>query len=342
MSPGDTKRTACVTGGNGYIASALVKMLLEKGYAVKTTVRNPDDMEKNSHLEDQQALGSLEVFRADLDEEGSFDEAIAGCDYAFLVAAPVNIHAKNPEKELIEPAVRGTLNVLRSCVKAGTVKRVVLTSSVAAVTSRPLQGDGHVLDEDSWSDVEHLAATNSPYRGYPVSKVLLEKAATRFAEEHGISLVTLCPVVTVGAAPAPSARTSVPNCLSLLSGDEAAFAVLDGIERATGCVPLVHVEDLCRAELFAAEEDAPPAAAGRYICCSLNTTIAELAHFLADKYPQHGVKTHLLSGERLEKPRVRLSSAKLVRAGFEFKYKTLEHIYDDMVEYGKALGILPS
>jgi len=225
---------------------------------------------------------------------------------------------------------------------AGTVKRVVLTSSAAAVTSRPLQGDGHVLDEDSWSDVEHLAATNSPYRGYPVSKVLLEKAATRFAEEHGISLVTLCPVVTVGAAPAPSARTSVPNCLSLLSGDEAAFAVLDGIERATGCVPLVHVEDLCRAELFAAEEDAPPAAAGRYICCSLNTTIAELARFLADKYPQHGVKTHLLSGERLEKPRVRLSSAKLVRAGFEFKYKTLEHIYDDMVEYGKALGILPS
>ena len=54
-------------------------------------------MEKNSHLEDLQALGSLEVFRADLDEEGSFDEAIAGCDYAFLVAAPVNIHAKNPE-----------------------------------------------------------------------------------------------------------------------------------------------------------------------------------------------------------------------------------------------------
>ena len=127
-----------------------------------------------------------------------------------------------------------------------------------------------------------------------MSKVLMEKEATRFAEEHGISLVTLCPVVTLGAAPAPSARTSVPNCLSLLSGDEAAFAVLDGIERATGCVPLVHVEDLCRAELFAAEEDAPPAAAGRYICCSLNTTIAELARFLADKYPQHGVKTHLL------------------------------------------------
>uniref|UniRef100_A0A453D2I0 NmrA-like domain-containing protein n=3 Tax=Aegilops tauschii TaxID=37682 RepID=A0A453D2I0_AEGTS len=99
------RKTACVTGGNGYIASALVKMLLEKGYAVKTTVRNPDDMEKNSHLKDLQALGPLEILRADLDQEGSFDGAVAGCDYAFLVAAPVNLYAENPEKDVIEPAV---------------------------------------------------------------------------------------------------------------------------------------------------------------------------------------------------------------------------------------------
>ena len=54
-------------------------------------------MEKNSHLKDLQALGPLEVFRADLEEEGSFDDAVAGCDYVFLVAAPMNINAKNPE-----------------------------------------------------------------------------------------------------------------------------------------------------------------------------------------------------------------------------------------------------
>ncbi|PUZ49057.1 hypothetical protein GQ55_7G295600 [Panicum hallii var. hallii] len=189
------------------------------------------------------------------------------------------------------------------------------------------------------SDVEHLRAEKPPTWGYCVSKVLVEKAASRFAQEHGISLVTLCPVVTVGAAPARRTRTSVPNCLSLLSGDEAEFAVLAAIEKSCSTMPLVHLDDVCGAELFVAEE---PAAAGKYLCCSLNTTILELARFLAHKYPQYGVKTGLLSGELLEKPRVRLSSAKLVREGFEYKYKTLDGMYDDMIEYGKALGILPN
>ncbi|CAD6259477.1 unnamed protein product [Miscanthus lutarioriparius] len=338
-SAGDKKKlkTACVTGGNGYIGSALIKMLLEEGYAVKTTVRNPDDMQKNSHLKGLQELGPLTVLRADMDEEGSFDDAVAGCDYAFLVAAPVNLWAQDPEKEQIESSLRGTLNVMRSCVKAGTVRRVILTSSVAGVYIRPdLQGDGHVLDEDSWSDVDYLRANKPPTWGYCVSKVLLEKEACRFADEHGISLVTVCPVLTVGAAPAPKVRTSIIDSLSMLSGDEAGLAMLKGIQKSSGEVQLVHVDDLCRAELFLAEA---AAANGRYICSSLNPTLVELARFLAQKYPQYGVKTNFDDDE--ERPRVSVSSEKLVREGFQYRHNTLDEIYDNVVEYGKALGILP-
>ncbi|WVZ87291.1 hypothetical protein U9M48_033948 [Paspalum notatum var. saurae] len=339
---GKMKKTACVTGGSGYIGSALIKLLLEKGYAVKTTVRNPDDMAKNSHLKALQALGPLEVLPADLEVEGSFDEAIAGCEYAFLVAAPVNLKLETPEEqqEQIDVAVRGTLNVMRSCAKAGTVKRVVLTSSAAAATKGQPEGDGHVLelDEESWSDVDYLMA-NKTGPWLPGVQGAGGEGSEQVREEHGISLVTVCPVVVVGAAPAPNARTSVHNCLSLLSGDEAEFRVLRGIEMASGTVALVHVEDVCRAQLFVAEEEA---AAGRYLCSSINTTILELASFLADKYPQYTVKTNLLTGDLLEKPMACVSSAKLLREGFDYKYKTLDGMYDDMIDYGKALGILPS
>ncbi|KAG2656529.1 hypothetical protein PVAP13_1KG090600 [Panicum virgatum] len=225
---------------------------------------------------------------------------------------------------------------MRSCVKVGTVKRVVLTSSTAAVSSRPLEGNGNVLGEDSWSDVDYLTAKRTGLWAYPVSKVLIERAATEFAAENGVSLVTLCPSVTVGEAPDRQVYTTVPAILSLLSGDEEELSVLKGIERASGSVPLVHVEDVCRAEIFAAET----AADGRYIVNGLDTTIADMARFLADKYPQYNVDTNNLSGDVLEKPIALLPSTKLEKEGFEFKYKTLEKLYENMVEYGKELGIL--
>uniref|UniRef100_A0A8I7B3Z5 NAD-dependent epimerase/dehydratase domain-containing protein n=1 Tax=Hordeum vulgare subsp. vulgare TaxID=112509 RepID=A0A8I7B3Z5_HORVV len=119
--------------------------------------------------------------------------------------------------------------------------------------------------------------------------------------------------------------------------ERSAAVMLEHIQRASGAVSMVHVDDLCRAELFVAEEEA---ASGRYIVSSVNATAVELARFLAAKYPQYNVDTDRFR-DLPEMPRVCVSSAKLVKAGFEYKYKTLDEIYDNVVEYGRATGILP-
>lgn len=329
------KKLVCVTGGNGYIASMLIKQLLQKGYAVNTTVRNPDDLEKISHLRELQSIGQLNIVKGDLDQEGSFDDAVAGCEYVFLLAAPVNLMSENPEKELIEPSVQGTLNVLKSCAKAKSVKRVVLTSSAAAVSMKNLEGNGHVLDEEVWSDVEFLKTAKPPTWGYGVAKALAEKEAFKFGEENNLSVVTMLPVLTIGPSLIPTVKTSIALSLSLLTGTEPLINGLKGMQMISGSISLVHVEDICRAQIFVAEN---PAASGRYICCAVNTSLVELAQFLSKRYPQYNVPTDF--GDFPEKAKLSLSSEKLVKAGFEFNYKHMEEIYDDVVEYAKSKGIL--
>ncbi|KAG1338504.1 putative Anthocyanidin reductase ((2S)-flavan-3-ol-forming) [Cocos nucifera] len=141
--------------------------------------------------------------------------------------------------------------------------------------------------------------------------------------------------------------------------------MLDGLrimQSLSGSISIVHIEDVCRAHIFVAENES---ASGRYICCSINTTLPELASFLSKRYPQYKVPTEfdelpekaelILSSEKLikagfefkfdelpEKAELILSSEKLIKAGFEFKYKQLEEIYDEAVKYAMATGQLPS
>ncbi|KAH7525543.1 hypothetical protein JRO89_XSUnG0074400 [Xanthoceras sorbifolium] len=149
-------KTACVVGGTGFVASLLIKQLLLKGYAVNTTVRDPENEKKIPHLKALQELGELKIFAADLTNEGSFDAPVVGCDIVFHVATPVNFASEDPENDMIKPAIKGALNVLKACAKAKSVKRVIMTSSAAAVSINTLSGTGLVMDEKCWSDVEFL------------------------------------------------------------------------------------------------------------------------------------------------------------------------------------------
>ncbi|XP_026448234.1 anthocyanidin reductase ((2S)-flavan-3-ol-forming)-like isoform X2 [Papaver somniferum] len=325
----DSKKKVCVTGGTGYMASKLVKHLLDKGYSVNTTARNPEDEQKVAHLlklvEDHEH-GDLKIFQADLTNEGSFDDAISGCSIVFHVATPVHFASQNPEADMIRPAIQGTLDILQSCVNAKTVKRVVLTSSAAAVSIKDLSKEtgGLVMDESCWTDIEYLTSAKPPTWGYPVSKALAEKEAWKCAEENKIDLITVIPSLMLG----PSLTHTVPSSICL------GMSLLTGMQMLSGSISITHVEDVVDAHIFLAEKES---ASGRYICCNVNTSVLELAKFLSHRYPQYAVTTEF--GDFPATAKLSLSSEKLINEGFSFNYG-IEEIYDQSVEYFKSVGLL--
>ncbi|KAL5829701.1 hypothetical protein ACOSQ3_019169 [Xanthoceras sorbifolium] len=141
-------------GASGYIASWLVKLLLQRGYTVKATVRDPNDPKKTQHLLALDgAKQRLHIFKASLSEEGAFDSAIDGCDGVFQTASPVVFSTNDPQADIVDAAIKGALNVLKSCAKVSSVKRVVFTSSMASVmyNGKPLTPQT-VIDETWFSD----------------------------------------------------------------------------------------------------------------------------------------------------------------------------------------------
>jgi anthocyanidin reductase len=332
---GSETKKACVVGGSGYLGSMLIKHLLQNGYSVNCTVRNPDNKKKIPHLLALKEVGVLEIFKADLTDEGSFDAPVAGCQFVFQVATPINLASQDPEKDMVKPAIEGVLNVMKACVQAQTVKRFIYTSSAAAITVNSLEGTGIVVDENNWSDVEFLTSTKPPTWGYPLSKTLAEKEVLKFAEENKFSVVTVIPVLMAGSKSlTPDVPSSIGLATSLMTGNEFHLKAFKGMQMLSGSISVVHVEDVCRAHIFLAEKET---ASGRYVCCAENSSIAEIAKFLTNRYPQYKVTSDL--GDFPSKAKLIVSSKKLIEEGFDYKYG-IEEIYDQTLEYAKANGML--
>ncbi|KAK9103285.1 hypothetical protein Sjap_020539 [Stephania japonica] len=181
MGDHDEKEAVCVTGGGGYLASWLVKLLLLCGYKVHGT-----------------------LFKADLLDFESICKAIDGCAGFFHVACPVPYSSalQDPELEIIGPAVDGTYNVLQACSKA-KVWRVVMVSSVVAVFVKPNVTKDQIMDETCWSDKEYCIANDELkefpwFKWYSYAKTEAETRAFEYAKENGVDLVTVCPSIITG------------------------------------------------------------------------------------------------------------------------------------------------
>jgi nucleoside-diphosphate-sugar epimerase len=151
-----------VTGASGFLASHIIKQLLDEGYRVRGTVRNLKDEKKCAPLKllaSENSKHALELCEADLMNEESWLQAVKECTHVVHVASPVPNYVPKDENEVIKPAVNGTLFVLKACVQTDSrVKHVVLTSSVAAVAGDDFH-TGKVYTENDFSQ----ANVSQPY-----------------------------------------------------------------------------------------------------------------------------------------------------------------------------------
>nr|ALT22074.1 Dihydroflavonol 4-reductase [Punica granatum] len=324
---GSQAEIVCVTGAAGFIGSWLVMRLLERGYTVRATVRDPNNMKKVKHLLDlPNAKTHLSLWRADLNEAGSFDEPIQGCTGVFHVATPMDFESKDPENEVIKPTIEGMLSIMKSCVKA-KVRRLVFTSSAGTVNVQPVQGPVH--DETSWSDLDFVWATKMTGWMYFVSKTMAERAAWKFAEENNLDFISIIPTLVVGPFLMPSFPPSLITALSPITRNEAHYGIIRQGQ-------FVHLDDLCMSHIFLYEH---PEAKGRYICSSHDENITGIAKLLREKYPEYDIPTKF-EGVDENTEKVSFSSKKLRDLGLEFKHN-LEDMFVGAVECCREKGLLP-
>lgn len=271
------KTKVLVTGGTGYVASWIIKKLLDEGHVVHTTVRNKSKTDKYQHLLDieKASNGSLQIFEADLLNEGDFKDAMKGCEFVFHTASPFFISGiEDSHSQLIEPALKGTQNVLETANEIETVKRIVLTSSIVAVVGDHIdikKTKDNILTEEYWN-----FSSTEKHQPYAYSKTLAEKEAWRISEEQERwKLVVINPGFVLG--PSLTKRTdstSIDFMKNLLSGK-----FKSGVPNLYFGV--VDVRDVAQAHINAAFR---PEAEGRHITVSADLKAIDMANILRKNF----------------------------------------------------------
>ncbi len=229
-----------VTGANGHVGNVLVSHLVEHGYRVRALVRRPDDARREvpTLIHPQ-----VEIVAGDIRDAAAVSRAVEGCEGVFQVAAVYAMHSADPQRDVIDPAVEGTLTVLRAAKAAG-VHRVILTSSLVAIGNSGTKEKP--LDETQWND----AATEP----YALAKTLSERRARAFADESGLDLVSVNPTLVIG----PGFPRHTPSTQIFENAIRGLLPLLPPLE-----FTFVDVRDVALAHRLAFEN---ASATGRYLC----------------------------------------------------------------------------
>ncbi|XP_076330726.1 uncharacterized protein LOC143236335 [Tachypleus tridentatus] len=269
-----------VTGASGYIALHIVNLLLKEGYRVRGTVRDLYNQAKINPLKDLSLHSRypLELVEADLIKDYGWEKAVKDCQFVIHVASPCpDVHPETAV-DLIVPAVEGTKRILRACAHAGTVKRVVLTSSNAAVhgPSVPVENN-RVYNEEDWSD-----PSSSELNIYGKSKTLAEKAAWEFVDQLELDkkfeLAVINPCITIGPSLGKNVSSSVGVILRLMNKS---IPLIPPVSFS-----LCDVRDVALAHIRAMTT--PEAAGHRHLVANVNITMMEIASILHNEFAPQG------------------------------------------------------
>jgi dihydroflavonol-4-reductase len=339
----DTSQPVMVTGATGYVAGWIIKRLLSAGCTVHATVRDPHNKEKLRHLDQLAAeyAGELRYFQADLLAEESFAAAMDRCGIVFHTASPFVGKSRDPQRELIEPAQRGTQHVLQEVNRNPAVKRVVLTSCCAAIygDNRDLAAkDSGELTEEDWNTTSTLK-----HQPHSYAKTLAERRAWEIARaQDRWQLVVVNPSLVLGPAIDPYA-SSESFALMKRMGDGSLQSGVPDYE-----IGVVDVRDVADAQLRAAWI---PSASGRYIISGHNTDLLGIAKRLHERFglefpvPTRAIPTFMvwLFGPLIDKTLTRkfisrnfgypfsADNSKSIDE-FDMRYRTLDETVSDMFQ----------
>ncbi|XP_073304155.1 cinnamoyl-CoA reductase 1-like [Primulina huaijiensis] len=314
----------CVTGGSGYIGSWLVQLLLQRGYSVNATVKNLKDEKETKHLEAMEGAESrLRLFQMDLLDYNSIVAAVTGTAGVFHLASPCIVdQVHDPQRELLDPAISGTINVLTAAKELG-VRRVVVTSSISAIIPSPNWPGDVVKNEDCWAD-EEFCMRNGVW--YPLSKTLAEKAAWKFAKENDLDIVVMNPGTVMGPIIPPTLNASMLMILRLLQGWTEVYENF--------FMGSVHVKDVALAHILVYENTL---ATGRHLCDEAISHYGDFAAKVAECYPEYKVP-RLPEDTQPGLLRSEDAAKKLIDMGLHFI--PMEQIIKDSVESLRSKGYI--
>jgi len=292
-----------LTGGSGFIAAHILEELLRRGHSVVATVRSAEKGEKilASHSSVSKDVLDYKVVE-DISQPGAYDDAILASppfEAVIHAASPYHFNATTPEAIdlLIKTAIDGTVGILTAVkAKAPTVKRIVVTSSFAAIVD-PKKPPTYKYSEKDWDPVTKDEAYESPLTAYRASKTLAEKAAWDFVEKEkpNFTLATCNPPLVLGPIihdlkSLDNINTSNARIRDLMTG--ASKAKLGG----TGNHLYVDVRDIATAHVLAMEKD--NAAGKRFFVTNGNFSNAEIVDIVDQNFPEY--RDGLPRGEALK------------------------------------------